>query len=141
MRHSSQVKPISYLKAHAAEVLSHLADRRAPLVITHNGEATAVLQDVASYEQTRETLALLKILALGQQEPASIDDTIAGFDCTANANYVLDPLMAAADSLAKFPERGNFPKALAALGIKAFRQRLFKPYRVIYRVIATRVVI
>ncbi|MBT0960641.1 type II toxin-antitoxin system Phd/YefM family antitoxin [Denitromonas iodatirespirans] len=68
MRYSSQVKPISYLKAHAAEVLSHLADRREPLVITQNGEAKAVLQDVTSYEQTQETLALLKILALGQQD-------------------------------------------------------------------------
>lgn len=68
MRYSSQVKPISYLKANAAEVLRHLAERREPLVITQNGEAKAVLQDVASYEETQETLALLKILALGQQE-------------------------------------------------------------------------
>ncbi len=39
-----------------------------PLVITQNGEAKAVLQDVASHEATQETLALLKVLALGQQE-------------------------------------------------------------------------
>ncbi|NMG67310.1 type II toxin-antitoxin system prevent-host-death family antitoxin [Azoarcus indigens] len=71
MRYSSQVKPISYLKANAAEVLSQLAERREPLVITQNGEAKAVLQDVASYEQTQETLALLKILALGNQEVAA----------------------------------------------------------------------
>jgi prevent-host-death family protein len=68
MRYSSQVKPISYLKANAAEVLLDLAERREPLVITQNGEAKAVIQDVASYEETRETLALLKILALGNQE-------------------------------------------------------------------------
>lgn len=68
MRYSSQVKPISFLKANAAEVLMHLAERREPLVITQNGEARAVLQDVASYEETQETLALLKILALGQQD-------------------------------------------------------------------------
>jgi prevent-host-death family protein len=68
MRYSSQVKPISYLKANAAEVLEHLADRREPLVITQNGEAKAVLQDLASFEETQETLALLKILALGQQD-------------------------------------------------------------------------
>ena len=65
MRYSSQVKPISYVKANAAEVLTHLAENREPLVITQNGEAKAVLQDVASFE---ETLALLKILALGQQD-------------------------------------------------------------------------
>ena len=65
MRYSSQVRPISYLKANAAEVLARLADDRQPLVITQNGEAKAVLQDVASYEQQQETMALLKILALG----------------------------------------------------------------------------
>lgn len=68
MRYSSQVKPISFLKANAAEVLHQLAERREPMVITQNGEAKAVIQDVASYEETQETLALLKILALGNQE-------------------------------------------------------------------------
>lgn len=71
MRYSSQVKPISYLKANAAEVLTRLAERREALVITQNGEAKAVLQDVATYEETQETLALLKILALGNQELAA----------------------------------------------------------------------
>jgi prevent-host-death family protein len=68
VRYSSQVKPISYLKANAAEVLDQLAEKREPLVITQNGEAKAVIQDVASYEETQETLALLKVLALGNQE-------------------------------------------------------------------------
>ena len=71
MRYSTQVKPISYLKAHAAEILATLGEQREPLVITQNGEAKAVLQDVASYEATQETLALLKVLALGQQEVAA----------------------------------------------------------------------
>lgn len=70
MRYSTQIKPISYLKANAAEVLQELAEQRQPLVITQNGEAKAVLQDVASYEQTQETLALLKILALGNRQVA-----------------------------------------------------------------------
>lgn len=71
MRYSTQVKPISYLKANAAEVLSTLAEQREPLVITQNGEAKAVMQDVASYEATQETLAMLKLLALGNQEVAA----------------------------------------------------------------------
>lgn len=71
MRYSTQVKPISYLKANAAEVLSSLAEQREPLVITQNGEAKAVMQDVASYEATQETLAMLKLLALGNQEVAA----------------------------------------------------------------------
>lgn len=70
MRYSTQIKPISYLKANAAEVLQELAEQRKPLVITQNGEARAVIQDVASYEETQETLALLKILALGNQQIA-----------------------------------------------------------------------
>lgn len=71
MRYSSQVKPISYLKANAAEVLRLLSEQRQPMVITQNGEAKALLRDVASFEETQETLALLKILALGNQEVAA----------------------------------------------------------------------
>lgn len=65
---SSRIKPISYLKANAAEILDRLAEEQEPLLITQNGEAKAVMQDVASYEATQETLALLKILALGTRE-------------------------------------------------------------------------
>jgi len=68
MRYSARVKPISYLKANAAEVLLDLAEKREPMVITQNGEARAVIQDVASFEETQETLALLKLLALGNQD-------------------------------------------------------------------------
>jgi len=68
MRYATHIKPISYLKANAAQVLLQLAEQREPMVITQNGEAKAVIQDVASYEQTQETLALLKILALGNKE-------------------------------------------------------------------------
>ena len=68
MRYSSRVKPISYLKANAAEVLAQLAEQREPLVITQNGEAKAVLQDIKSFDEAQQTLALLKILALGNQD-------------------------------------------------------------------------
>lgn len=71
MRYSAQIKPISYLKAHAADVLLELKERREPMVITQNGEAKAVIQDVATFEQTQETLALLKLLALGNQDVAA----------------------------------------------------------------------
>lgn len=71
MRYSFQVKPISHLKANAAEVLADLTEHREPMLITQNGEAKAVLQDVASFEETQETLALLKILALGNQDVAA----------------------------------------------------------------------
>lgn len=67
----TRIKPISYLKAHSAEVIRELADGAAPLVITQNGEARAVLQDIASYEATQEALALLKLLAMARDDMAS----------------------------------------------------------------------
>ena len=71
MKLSSQIKPISYVKAHAAEIVRTLAERPEPLIITQNGEAKAVLQDIGSYEQMQETLVLLKILALGDRQIAA----------------------------------------------------------------------
>ncbi len=68
MKYSIRIKSISYLKANAAEIVRELAEQQEPLVITQNGEAKAVIQDVASYEATQETLALLKILALGNRQ-------------------------------------------------------------------------
>ena len=68
MKLSRQIKPISYLKAHAAEIVRTLGIQGEPLVITQNGEAKAVMQDIGSYEQTQETMALLKILALGGRQ-------------------------------------------------------------------------
>ena len=68
MRLSRQIKPVSYLKAHAAEVVRTLAAQHEPLIITQNGEAKAVMQSIDSYEQMQETLALLKILALGNRQ-------------------------------------------------------------------------
>lgn len=68
MKYSTRIKPISYLKAHAAEIVRDLEEKQEPLVITQNGEAKLVIQDVRSYEETQEALALLKILALGEQQ-------------------------------------------------------------------------
>ena len=70
MKLSGQIKPISYLKAHAAEIVRKLGEQGEPLIITQNGEAKVVLQDIESYEQTQETMALLKILALGMKQIA-----------------------------------------------------------------------
>lgn len=71
MRYSGQIKPISYLKANMAEVMVKLTESGSPMIITQNGEAKAVIQCIESYEETQETLALLKILALGQQQVES----------------------------------------------------------------------
>ena len=68
MKPSTNIKPISYLKAHASDVVNQLQEQREPLIITQNGEAKMVVQDIESYEATQQTLALLKILALGQRQ-------------------------------------------------------------------------
>lgn len=68
MKLSNQIKPISYLKAHAAEIVRNMSVKQEPLVITQNGEAKVVIQNIESYENTLETMALLKILALGNQQ-------------------------------------------------------------------------
>ena len=65
---ASQIKPISYLKASTADAVRMVTETGEPLIITQNGEAKIVVQDIASYEETQETLALLKILALGEAE-------------------------------------------------------------------------
>jgi len=70
MKYSQSIKPISYLKAHASEVIRDISSNKETMIITHNGEAKVVVQDIHVYEQTQESLALLKILA---QSSANID--------------------------------------------------------------------
>ncbi len=81
MKLSRQVKPISYLKAHAPEIVRSLAENREPVVLTVHGEARAVLQDVTVYEETQETIALLKVLALTNKhvEAGKVDRASGAF--------------------------------------------------------------
>jgi prevent-host-death family protein len=62
------VRPISYVRANAAELLLDLAETRVPILITQNGVPTAVLQDIAGFEAAQEQTALLQILLLGLGE-------------------------------------------------------------------------
>lgn len=85
MKFSTQIKPISYLKSHAAQIVKELGESRQPLVITQNGEATMVVIDVKSYEERENTLALLKLLALGngqieQGRFRDVEDVFADVD-------------------------------------------------------------
>jgi len=85
MKYSAQVKPISYLKSNAAEVIKELTESREPMLITQNGEAKLVVMDVRSYEEHQETLAMLKLLALGKKEALNgeyrdAEDVFADFD-------------------------------------------------------------
>ena len=67
MKPSEAIRPITYLKNHTSDVVRKVNDTRGTMIITQNGEAKAVLQDISTYEQTQETLALLKLLAQGRR--------------------------------------------------------------------------
>ena len=67
MKLSEDIKPISYFKAHASEIVRQVSEKQKTMVITQNGEAKAIIQDIRVYEQIQESLALLKILAQGNQ--------------------------------------------------------------------------
>ncbi len=63
MKLSEAVKPVSYLKAHISEIIRQVSEEQKTMVITHNGEAKIIIQDLHTYEQTQDSLAMLKILA------------------------------------------------------------------------------
>ena len=71
MKLSESVKPVSYFKAHASELIRDVVANRRTVVITQNGEARVVLQGVQEYEQMQESLALLKMLS---QSKKSLDE-------------------------------------------------------------------
>jgi toxin ParE1/3/4 len=66
---------------------------------------------------------------------------IAEHDSPASADHVLDRLIRATDALKTTPDRGSYVDELRSLGISEYRQVFFKPYRLIYRVHAKRVVV
>jgi prevent-host-death family protein len=67
MKYSEAIKPISYLKTNAARILREISENHSPMIITQNGEAKVVIQDIKEYEEMQESLALLKILAIGEE--------------------------------------------------------------------------
>jgi prevent-host-death family protein len=68
MNYATHIKPISWLKSHAAEIAKTINEDRQPLLITQNGEAKMVVMDIRSYEEHEETLSLLKLLAMGNKQ-------------------------------------------------------------------------
>lgn len=91
---------------------------------------------------TRRAKRYRIVLTAGaEQDLESIHDYVAEFDSPANADRLLDQLVKVADSLSDFPDRGSHPKELIAVGIREYRQAFFKPYRLVYRVIGSDVVI
>lgn len=62
------IKPISFFKAHAADVIKELNENHGTMIITQHGEAKAIIQDITEYERTQEALALLKMISQGQKD-------------------------------------------------------------------------
>ena len=65
---TEDIKPISYVKTHTAQVMKQIGEKNNPVVITQNGEAKAVLMDVKHYQKIIDTMNLLKILAIGEND-------------------------------------------------------------------------
>lgn len=65
---ATQIKPISYLKSNAADIVKNFASNPETLIITQNGEAKMVVMDIHEYERQQETFALLKLIAIGRKE-------------------------------------------------------------------------
>ncbi len=65
---AEQIKPISYLKSHAADIVKAFATNPETIIITQNGEAKMVVMDIGAYERQQETMALLKLLSLGRKD-------------------------------------------------------------------------
>lgn len=89
MKYSEAIKPISYVKAHAAEVIRDIVDNKNTMIITQNGEAKVVMQDIKEYEKLQESLALLKIIALSNKSLAegnikTVDNAFASIRAKVN---------------------------------------------------------
>ncbi len=68
MKLSERVRPISWLKFHAADIVRDFEENRNPLIVTQNGEAKMVVMDIRTYEEQLETMAFLKLINLGKKE-------------------------------------------------------------------------
>ena len=62
------IRPISYVKSHTAEMIKQVEDRRNPIVITQNGEAKAILLDVSSYQKMVNAINLMKVISIGEND-------------------------------------------------------------------------
>jgi len=65
---SQDIRPVSYLKSRSADILKQVNETHRPIIITQNGEPKAVLQDTESYENMRNTIGLLKLLTMGEED-------------------------------------------------------------------------
>ena len=89
MKLSTDIKPISYLKSRAKDMLDQVNETHRPIVITQNGEPKAVLQDTESFENMRNAIGILKLISLGEEDirngkSKSQDDVFTGLEKLVN---------------------------------------------------------
>ena len=68
MNISSDIRPVTYLKSRAADLLKQINDTHRPVIITQNGEPRAVIQDPQSYEDMRNAIGILKLISMGEED-------------------------------------------------------------------------
>jgi prevent-host-death family protein len=68
MNITQDIKPVTYLKSRAADLLKQINETQRPVIITQNGEPKAVLQDPKSYENMRNAIGILKLISLGEED-------------------------------------------------------------------------
>jgi prevent-host-death family protein len=64
----NDIKPISYIKTNAAEMMKYVNERKNPIVITQNGEARAVLVDIETYQETQDAFALINLIKIAEKD-------------------------------------------------------------------------
>ena len=89
MKISTDIKPVSYLKSRAKDMLDQVNETHRPIVITQNGEPKAVLQDTESFENMRNAIGILKLISLGEEDirngkSKSQDDVFTGLEKSVN---------------------------------------------------------
>jgi len=88
MQMTSDIRPITYLKSRAADVLKQINETHRPMIITQNGEAKAVIQDPKSYEDMKNTISLLKLLSFAEEDIKN-DDLLDERDVFASVEELL----------------------------------------------------
>ncbi len=71
MKLGESIQPISYVKSHAAEVVNRVCETGEPVIVTQNGRARVIIQDLKTYERTQETLAFLELVRQGDEDVAA----------------------------------------------------------------------
>lgn len=86
---ATDIKPISYIKSHTAEMIRQVGDNKKPIIVTQNGEAKAVILDVDSYQNLVNAINLMKIISIGDRDIKN-GKTVTHEDLKKKVSKILD---------------------------------------------------